>query len=76
MNGRPLSVTAEGRDITLVTRGVGTLLALRGCWPVAPPLRAALAAANLRVLVRVGWFGRVELLPHPGLALRLILPRT
>ncbi len=71
-----MTVLAEGRDVTLVS-GVRTLFALRRLWrPAAAPLRTALAVANLRLLVRVGWFGTVELLPDPPLLARLTLPRT
>jgi len=76
MNGRPLSLVADGRDLTLVA-GVGTLVVLRRWWrPVVGPLRPVLAAAGLRLVARVGWLGPVQLLPNPSLLCRLILPRV
>ena len=76
VNGRPVTMLAEGRNITLVT-GVRTLFALRRLWrSTVAPLRTALAVPNLRLLVRVGWFVTVELLPDPPLLARLALPRT
>ncbi len=80
LNGRPLSLVADGDGVTLVPGGVGTLVALfrlRRSWRrVATPLRAVLARTNVRLYVRVGWLGRVPVLPDPGLLFRLTRPRT
>ena len=79
VNGRPLSLVAGGDGVTLVPGGIGTLPALfrmRRSWRlVAGPLRTVLDRANVRLNVRVGWFGRVQLLPNPSPMCRLILPR-
>ncbi len=80
VNGRPLNLVADDDGITLVPGGVRTLIALfrlRRSWRfVAGPLNVVLARANVRVVIRVGWFGRVRLLPEPGWLLRLVLPNT
>jgi hypothetical protein len=77
VDGRPVRVVADGTQVTVTAPGVRTLFALRGHWPaVAGPLRAAFGRAGLRLLVRVGWLGKVELLPNPGLLARVVLPRT
>lgn len=80
VNGRPVSLVAHDDGITLVPGGVGTLLTLfrlRRSWRlVAGPLRRVLDRTNIRLYVRIGWFGRVQLLPDPGLIFRLTLPRT
>jgi hypothetical protein len=75
-----VSLVADGNDITLLPGGVRTLLTLfrlRRAWrSVAVPLRPVLDRTNIRLHVRVVWFGRVQLLPDPGLIFRLILPRS
>ncbi len=79
LNGRPLSIVAEDHQITLVPGGLGSLLELfkiRRSWRfVKPPLRMFLHRANIRLLLRLGWFGQLQLLPNPNMLLRLFLPR-
>lgn len=80
VNGRPLCLVADGDGITIVPGGVGTLLTLfrmrRSFRSVAGPLWAVLARANVRLDVRVGWLGRVRVLPDPPLVFRLLIPRS
>ena len=68
---------ADGSDLTLVSESMLTLFGLRRMWGAfAGPLRAIFTTTNTRLLVRVSWLGRVELLPNPSLLFRLILPRV
>lgn len=39
------------------------------------PLRALLTRSDVRLLVRVGWLGGVEVLPNPSYLVRRLLPR-
>jgi hypothetical protein len=79
VNGRPVSFIADGDRVTLVPGSPGTLLALmrlRRTWHhVAGSLRQVLARTNIRLFVRVGWFGRVQLIPDTSPLLRLFLPK-
>lgn len=80
VNGRPVSLVADGDSVTLVPGGTSTLLALmrlRRSWRhVAGWLRQVLVRTNIRLHVRVGWLGRVQLLPDTSPILRLFLPST
>ncbi len=80
VNGRPVSIIADGDTVTLVPGSLGTLLALmrlRRSWRhVAGSLRQVLVRTNIRLYVRVGWLGRVQLLPDTTPLLRLVLPST
>lgn len=77
VNGRPVSLVVDGDDVTLVPGNFGTLLALlrlRRSWRIiARPLRTVLTRTNVRLSVRLGWFGRWQLLPDTNLFFRLIL---
>lgn len=79
-NGRPVSLVADVDTVTLVPGSIRTLLVLmrlRRSWRyVAGSLRQVLGRTNIRLYVRVGWLGRVELLLDPGLFYRLTPPRT
>jgi hypothetical protein len=79
LNGRPLSIVAEDHQVTLLPDGFGALFELikiRRSWRfVELPLGMALRRANIRLLVRLGWFGQLQLLPNPSFLLRLFLPR-
>lgn len=73
VNGRPVSLVADGDTVTIVPGSTGTLLALmrmRRSW------RQVLVRTNIRLYIRVGWFGRVQLLPDTSPLLRLFLPTT
>jgi len=38
-------------------------------------LRALLTRSDVRLLVRIGWLGSVEVLPNPSCLVRRLLPR-
>lgn len=76
VDGRPVSLVAEGRELILAGGKVSTLLALRKSWQAtAHPLRALLRPGGIRLLARAPWLGRVELFPNPNFLVRLFLPR-
>ena len=77
VDGRPVTLLADGRDLTLVSGSIRTLFRLRRMWgAVAGPLGTIFTQTDIRLFVRVGRLGRVELLPNPSLLFRLILPRV
>ena len=77
VNGRPITLLADGGDLTLMCGSMRTLFGMRRMWgTVAQPLGRILAGTNIRLMVQVGWLGRVELLPNPSLLFRLVLPRV
>jgi len=77
VNGRPFSLIAEDRDVTFDAGQFRTLLTVRRSWLAAvQPLGEFLHRAGMRFLVRVPWFGKVEVFPNPHYLIRLILLRT
>lgn len=79
VSGRPLSLLAEENQFTIVPSHFRTLLELlkirRSCLSVILPLQTALRKAEITVYVRLGWIGKVQLLPEPSFLLRPFLPR-
>ena len=76
VNGRPVSLVVENRDLILVADKIRTLFTLRRSWrATVRPLRVLLERADVRLLVRVGWLGRMEVFPNPSFLIRLFLPR-
>jgi len=76
LDGRPLRLVAENREITLIARRLRTVLALRGSWPAFGQLvRNLCHPAGIRIMVKVKWFGSVEVFPRPNFLTRLLLPR-
>jgi hypothetical protein len=76
IDGRPISLVTEGRDLLLRAGSLATLLALRKSWQATvPPLRALLQQGGFRLLARAPWLGKVELFPNPNFLVRLFLPR-
>ena len=80
VNGRPVSLIADGDTITLEPGGLRTLfvlLRLRRSWRYAAgSLRQVLGRTNIGLYVRVGWFGRLQLFPDTSPFFRLFLPST
>jgi hypothetical protein len=76
VDGWPVSLFAENRDLTLIAGKFRALLALRRSWRTGfRPLSELLQAADIRVLLRLWWFGKMEVFPRSNFLLRLILPR-
>jgi len=74
VDGRPVTLLADGHDLTIVSGSIRTLFKLRRMWgTVARPLGMILAGMNIKLSVRAPLLGRVELLPHTSLLFRLIL---
>ncbi len=77
VDGRPVSLIAEDCDLTLDVGNIRNLLRLRRCWRAAvQPLRTFPLRADIRLLARLGWFGKVELFPSPNFLIRMVLPPT
>jgi hypothetical protein len=76
VDGRPVSLSAERQTLVFSAKSVRTLLTLRRSWrSMVEPLRALLTRSDVRLLVRVGWLGSLEVLPHPSYLVRRLLPR-
>ena len=72
-----MRLVAEDRDLTLDVGNIRNLLRLRRCWRAAvQPVRTLLQRADIRLLARMGWFGKVELFPSPNFLIRMLLPPT
>ncbi len=77
LDGRPLCLVAENCEITLIARRLRTLLVLRRNWRAFGQLLGNfLQSAGIRIVVRMKWFGKVEVFPRPNYLTRLLLPRT
>ena len=76
VDGRPMSLVAEGRDLVLGAGKLATLLALRKCWRfTVRPLQALRQHGGVRILAQVPWLGKVEVFPNPNFLVRLFLPQ-
>lgn len=76
VDGRPVSLVAEGRDLVVGAGSLATLLVLRESWrTTVHPLRALLQQGGIRLMAQVPWLGKVELFPNPNFLVRLFLPR-
>lgn len=74
LDGRPFELVAKNREFIVAGR-LGSLLGLRRFWgSIGPLLKPALRAAQARLLVRLNFFGEVEVFPNPALPVRLLLP--
>lgn len=75
VDGRPVSLLFQGRDIILIVNKYRTLLPLRRNWEATVQLfDKFLGQADFRLLVQIGWLGRIEMFPSPALLVRLVLP--
>jgi len=75
VDGRHFSFVTENRDIVLHAGRIRTLLTLRRGWKTTvQPLLAVLERAEIRLMLRIGWFGKVEVFPNPIYLIRLLLP--
>lgn len=72
--GRPVSLVAEGRAITLISDNFSSLLKLRRSWRrVLRPLLATLEREDIRLVVQTKWLGRIEVFPRPKYLVRVFL---
>ena len=75
VDGWPVSLVAERRNLVLDVGRFRTLLTIRrGGRSTFSPIRSFLAWSDIRLLVRIGWLGSVEVLPNPSYLVRLMLP--
>jgi hypothetical protein len=72
LDGWPVSLVAENRDLTLSVDKFSSWLTLRRNWQSVQPVLALLEFADLRLLLRLGRLGPVLLFPRPNLLIRLI----
>jgi hypothetical protein len=76
VDGRPFRLVADNRDLLFAPNKLSTLLLLQRSWRATLyPLREIFRLAQIRLLVRIGWFGNVEVFPKPNYLLRLFLPK-
>ena len=75
VDGRPVSLVAARQDLVLTVKRWRTLLTIRRTSPsLTEPLRAFLTRSNIRLFVRISWFGRVEVHPNPSFLVRMLIP--
>jgi hypothetical protein len=75
LDGRPLSLVAEEGVVTLNSDNLSSLLKLRRIWrTLVHPLFDILQRQDIRLLLQVGWIGKVEVFPRPRYLVRLFLP--
>ena len=75
-DGRPVSIVAEENEITFSAGDLAALIRLR-CSGIAVLhlVGSALEFANIRVSVKLGWLGKVEVFPRPNIVIRLFMPQ-
>ena len=77
VNGQPANIVAENNEVTLTLTHLRTFLALRGVWTgIASQLTRVAGGLGIRLTVRIGWLGKLELLPKPGFLVRFLLPKV
>lgn len=75
IDGRPVSLDAENRELTLAVDKLRMLLILRRTWKLSLlPLRSLFERLGVRVLVRSRWFGLTEVFPNPNFLISFLIP--
>lgn len=73
VDGRPVSLVAERQDLVLTVGRWRTLQTIRrSSRSLIEPLRAFLTRSDIRLFVRIGWLGRVEVHPNPPFLVRML----
>ena len=72
LDGRPVSLVAENRDLTLNVDKFSSLLTLHRNWQSVQPVLELLEWTDIRLLLRLGRLGPVLVFPRPNLLIRLI----
>ena len=75
INGRPVSLVAEKRELVLAADKLIALLTLRRTWKASVPLWSVFERVGIRVLVQSRWLGITEVWPKPSYLIRLMFPR-
>ena len=76
IDGRPVRLITEKQSMILTMGSLRTLLSIRSSSrSFIQPLRAFLKRSDIRLLFRITWLGRVEVLPNPPFLVRMLLPR-
>ena len=76
IDGQPCTLSGEGQSLFIEARSLRTLFSLKASW-TSPlkPLQVTMAWLQLKVLVRAGLFGTVEVFPNPPSWIRWFIPR-
>jgi hypothetical protein len=73
INGWPVGLVAEGRDLVLTVSHWRTMFTIRRCFHrKTETVRNFLSRHQLRLFVRVRWFGQVRVYPNSSLLIRWI----
>ena len=76
VDGRPVTLDGLGRDV-IVAVGFRTLFTLRRSWPTFWRLLSPFAScSDIRIMLRVGWLGTVEVFPETSRLIRVFIPRV
>lgn len=76
VDGRPVTLDANGRDV-IVVAGFRTLFTLRRSLPTFQRLLSPFTSRfDIRIMLRVGWLGTVEILPDTSRLIRVFIPRV
>ena len=75
VDGRPVTLLAERKDLILTAGRLRTLLMIERRWrSIIPTLRALLTRSDIRLFARIRWLGQVEVHPNPTFLVRMLLP--
>ena len=73
VDGWPVRIVAGNGELS-VDLPFMSLLSMRRTWPGIPPsVDALLRLAHIRLFIRAGWLGFVEVSPKPSLLTRFLL---
>jgi hypothetical protein len=73
VNGRPVRILAANGDLTVDLQFVSLLAMRRTMHGIPPSIDALLRLAHLRLCIRVGWLGFLEVSPKPSALIRRLL---
>jgi hypothetical protein len=75
VDGRLVRLIAERKDMVLTVERWRTLLTIRrSSRLLIQSLREFITRSDIRLFVRIGWLGRVEVHPNPSFLIRMLLP--
>lgn len=73
VDGRPVTLIAEGQNLVLIVQRWRTLLTIRrSSRSVIQALSEFLTRSDIRLFVRIRWLGRVEVHPNPSFLVRML----
>ena len=75
VDGRLVRLIAERQNMVLTVERWRTLLTIRrSSRSLIQPLREFLTRSDIRLFVRIRWFGRVQVHPNPSFLVGMLLP--